>query len=145
MTALKKVVFQLEQDEDGYPPVTIESVWAREEADGRFVLDNIPFFATQATLGDLVDVAFEGGEARYVATVRHSGNSLIRVLCARGSDPADVRAGLAALGCSTEWLAAYSIVAVNVPPEVSLSEAQKFLNRGAESGKWEYEEPLLMQ
>ncbi len=119
-------------------------MWAKEEG-GQLVLDNIPFFATQATLGDIVEATFEEGQLWYVATARRSGNSLIRVLCRKRDDPTEVRNGLGALGCTTEWLAAYSIVAVNVPPDVKLSDVQEFLRQGFELGRWEYEEPLLMQ
>jgi hypothetical protein len=36
--ALRKVFFKLEPDEDGYPPVGVESVWAEENEDGTCVL-----------------------------------------------------------------------------------------------------------
>ncbi len=40
-----KIVFELQQDEDGYPPVTRESLWATPTDGGLYRLDNIPFFA----------------------------------------------------------------------------------------------------
>src|SRR5262249_956597 len=122
-----------------------ESVWAKEEPDGRFVLDNIPFFATQATLGDVVAATLEDGCLRYSATLERSGNSLIRVVCFRGTDPMEVRGLLEEVGCSTELFALYSLVAVNVPPSVNLEDVEAALRRGVEDGRWGYEEPLLMQ
>lgn len=40
-----KILFELEQDEDGYPPASTETLWASRAGDGLFKIDNIPFFA----------------------------------------------------------------------------------------------------
>jgi len=142
----RRIFFALEHDSDGYPPVGVETVWAKEESGtDRFVIDNIPFFATQATLGDVVGVASREGQVWYESTLEHSGNSLIRVLCHKGTDPAEVRQSLEHLGCATEWAAAYSLVAVSVPPNVRLAAVQDVLQRGEVEEKWGYEEPLLMR
>jgi hypothetical protein len=142
---LKKIFFQLEQDDDGYPPVTVESVWAEEASPGQFVLDNIPFFITQATLGDVVEAAMDDGVLTYKATVQHKGNSLVRVHYYKETEPSHVREHLENLGCSTEMLSTYSLIAVNIPADVKLDAVQAFLQEGAHEGKWDYEEPLLMQ
>ena len=41
-----KIVFSLVPDEDGYPPVASESLWAVNVADDEYRLDNIPFHVT---------------------------------------------------------------------------------------------------
>jgi hypothetical protein len=97
-----KVLFRLEQDEDGYSPFGVEGVWAEQTKDGKFVLDNIPSFARQATLGDIVEVAYEDGEPFYASTLARSGNSLVRVVFFEGHDPTELRSKLKELGCSTE-------------------------------------------
>jgi hypothetical protein len=51
---LVKIVFSLEQDEDGYPPVKTESLWAKPKADGSFELDNTPFYAQGISRKDIV-------------------------------------------------------------------------------------------
>ena len=142
---LKKLFFRLEPDEDGYPPVSAESVWAEEQEPGRLVLDNIPFFATQATLGDVVDAVVEDGVLTYKTTVRHCGNSLIRIVCYKGTDPAEVRRQIEVLGCSSELDSHHSLISVNIPTNIDLKVVQAFLRQGAVEDKWDYEEPLLMQ
>ena len=49
-------MFQLSQDEDDYPPFDSEQLWAfpYSGAQQLWSLDNTPFFANQATLGDVV-------------------------------------------------------------------------------------------
>lgn len=63
--AARKVFFKLEPDDDGYPPVSVESLWAQENQDGTCVIDNIPFYTREATLGDVVDVLYDEGVAYY--------------------------------------------------------------------------------
>ena len=47
-----KILFQLTQDEDGYPPIQVEGVWALSAPDGAdgYLIDNVPFFTRDATL-----------------------------------------------------------------------------------------------
>src|SRR5690349_21666617 len=81
MGDLVKVHFRLEQDEDGYPPAGVESVWAQKGAkENEYIIDNVPFFARDATLGDTVTVREEEGRLWFERIVHRSGNSLIRVV-----------------------------------------------------------------
>ena len=115
-----KVVFRIEKGEDGYPPFDLEGVWAEETTDGGFVIDNIPFFARQATLGDVVEVRHTEGATFYLSTRQRSGNSLLRVVFFEGHDPSNLRFDLAKLGCSTEQSHLQSLIAVNVPSTVKI-------------------------
>lgn len=38
-----KVLFHLEQDEDGYPPFSIEGLWCKKTGNGTYIVDNVPF------------------------------------------------------------------------------------------------------
>jgi len=50
-----KLFFTLVPDEEGYPPFSVESVWGKLTAvAGQYVIENIPFFTREATLGDVV-------------------------------------------------------------------------------------------
>lgn len=139
----KKVVFRLEQDADGYPPATTESVWANEVGEGRYQLDNIPFFTREATLGDVVHARSEDGELVFAGIARRSSNSLIRVVYFDPTDPQDVRDELEKLGCATEWMEDFDLIAVNVPDSVPLADVQKALEAGSTAGRWDYEEAIL--
>jgi len=76
-----KIIFYLEQDEDGYPGFGSETVWASDaEATGTYVTDNIPFFAKQATLGDIVMASRTEAGLVFENVITRSANSLIRVI-----------------------------------------------------------------
>ena len=140
-----KVVLPIEKDGDGYPPVDSELVWVTPTGEHRGVIDNIPFFATVATLGDVIEYESSGEQARYSKTLARSGNSLIRVAYVRDSDLDPVRIALVALGCEVEHDATHQLLAVNVPPSVPLVDVQAYLGSAAQSREIEFEEPILMQ
>ena len=141
--AKKKITFILKQDEDGYPPVVAEGVWAEHLADDRYEIDNIPFFARDATLGDVVRASIVDGELRYLETLARAKNSLLRVVYFEGVDPATLRQRIGATGCLTEHDAAHALIAVSVPLSVELSEVYAALEPEYTNGKLDYEEAIL--
>src|SRR5260221_6074103 len=110
MAALDKVWFKIQQDEDGYPPVQVESLWARPFDEGKYVLDNIPFFARGVSWRDMIS-ASQGADGNkwFSGVVNPSGHSTIRIVMFRNSGArpleervAELRGRFAAVGCSTE-------------------------------------------
>lgn len=65
--------------------------------------------------------------------------------CYEPSDVPAVRALFKQLGCSTELSHLPRLLAVDVPPSVSLDELKEVLNSGREQGRWGYEEACLAQ
>jgi hypothetical protein len=141
-----KVFFHLEQDDDDYPPVAAESVWAiRTKNDGEFVLDNIPFFACEATLGDAVSAREEDGVLWFDKLIKWSGNSLIRAVFFDKSVIAEVRDFLSSNGCSTEYSADFNLLAINVPPKSSLVDVDVFLRARMAEGAIDCEWAILRE
>jgi hypothetical protein len=141
-----KVHFQLVQDEDGYPPVTVESVWAQSTPRPcEYLLDNVPFFARTATIGDVVGVREDDGQLWFESVVRRSPNSLIRIVFFDRSGLERVNQRLIGYGCATEYLSAHNVLAVSIPDNVSLREVQAYLQGEATAGVLDYEEPILRQ
>ncbi len=140
-----KIIFLLEQDEDGYPPVAAEGVRVNHLGGDEYEIDNIPFFSSEATLGDVVRARVVDGELRYLETLRESKNSLIRVVYFDGADATALRKRLDATGCSTEHEALHGLFAVSVPPTVSLSVVLAALEPDYSNEQVDYEEPILRQ
>jgi hypothetical protein len=140
-----KILFRLPQDADGYPPVAVESVWATNAQPGIYLLDNIPFFTREATLGDAVLASDEKGDLWFTRIQVESTNSLVRVVLFDVARLDELRQQLTQLGCSTEWDEPHNLVAVNVPDSADLSAIQNYLQTNSERGWFDYEEPILRQ
>lgn len=139
-----KLLFRLSPDSEGHPPVAVEGVWATIGPSG-CVLDNIPFFAQAATLGDTVSVETKDGNIWFSGVLSRSENSLVRIVFFDLSRVDETRARLREYGCSTEWDQSHNLVAVNIPRTARLKIIQEFLRVEATRGILDYEEPILRQ
>jgi len=127
-----KVLFRLEQDEDGYPPASAETLWALR-------------FATDIAVGDVVSAEHEAGMLRYNEVVQPSGHSTYRVVVYNHDEVPEVRGLFKQLGCSTEQSHLRGLIAIDVPPSVSRDELKRVLDSGREQDRWDYEEACLAQ
>ena len=144
MTALVRVHFHLGQDADDYPPVAVESLWAESGTrPDEYVLDNVPFFARAATIGDTVRVREEGENRWFDGLVHRSENSLVRVVFFDRNCVELVSECLLAIGCSTEYLRKYNLMAVSIPFNVSWGDVQTYLQTEAAAGRIDFEVPIL--
>lgn len=146
MSGSVKVYFRLAQDEDGYPPVAVEAVWAQRTTRAHeFTLDNIPFFTREATTGDIILARNEDDHLWFEHVVHRSRNSLIRVVFFDRTCMDRINQHLVTLGCSTEYSKAHNLLAVSVPETVNLRDVQGYLQAEAGAGTIDYEEPILRQ
>lgn len=141
-----KINFRLTQV-DGYPPVATESVWAHStDTVNEYVIDNIPFFAPFATLGDrITSLMDEDGALWYEATADRSDNSLIRAVLFVSERLGEVRTALRDRGCDVETLKSHDLLAVNIPRDVPLVDVQDYLSTMASQDVLDYEEAILRQ
>lgn len=146
MAASVKVHFRVQQDEDGFPPVSVESVWASPGSTrNEYVIDNVPFFARDATIGDTVLIREIDHELWFDKITHRSGNSLLRVVFFDPDALDRVNGQLRSMGCSTEYLRAHKLLAVNIPSDVKLTDVVGYLQSEAGNGTVDYEEPILRQ
>ena len=136
-----KVVFRLEKDDDGYPPVEVESLWGIERRDG-IELDNVPFYARGIALGDVVAVQrAQDGALEFASVVRRGGHSTYRVLL-KGADESDPQRTIEEL--IQQGLGVESdvpcLLAIDAPPETDINRVVAYLLEGAHAGRWEVEE-----
>ncbi|MDC0711688.1 DUF4265 domain-containing protein [Stigmatella sp. ncwal1] len=138
-------MFELEQDEEGYPPASAETLWAIKVDDGLFKIDNMPFFALGIAVNDIVSATQEEGAFRFKEVVQPSGHSTLRVVVYDPADVPAVRALFKELGCETELSHLPRLLAVDVPPTLSMEELRKVLDSGRQQDRWGYEEACLAQ
>ena len=142
--AKRKMFFELVQDEDGYPPFGVESLWVEETVTpGEYRLDNVPFFVRDATVGDIVRGVETEGRLEFRERLVRSSSSLVRVVFFDNAATTEVREHLKVLGCSSEWFEQRKLIAVDVPGSVDLRRVQHYLASCAARGVLDYEEPII--
>ena len=102
-----KIKFPLEQDESGYPPESSEAMWAIPLGEGRYAIDNIPFYAKLVSDGDIVSASVIDGELIFEKILELSRNCTIRIVTLDDSDGSEVRKALEAIGCKIEGSGTY--------------------------------------
>ncbi len=140
-----KIHFRLHQNEDGYPPLAVESVWAQKDEPEGYILDNIPFFEREATLGDVISAKESNGILWFERILKPSSNSLLRAIFFDRARIDEIRQGLFNLGCDSEAYLAQNLVAINVPPDKLLKNVQEYLRGAADQGWLDYDEAILRQ
>ena len=142
-SALIKILFPLQPDEDGYPSVGSERLWGKVVEDG-YQIDNIPFYVTGVSCCDIVAVnRGNDGTLNFSGVVKRLGHSAIRV-CIRDVDAVGkLRRDLKTLGCESEQDYVPNLIAIDIPPQVKIRPIWEFLEKGLEQGKWEYEDACI--
>ena len=138
-----KVAFELKQDEDGYPPVSVETLWASQVGPDLFRLDNIPFYAREVSSEDVVRTEVKFGRNVFQEVVHPSTNSVFRIFVTAESDVPAARASFKYLGCESELSNIPKLFAVEVPGIVPFGPVATLLDDGLEGKRWEYEEACL--
>jgi hypothetical protein len=139
-----RISFKLIQDNEPPALKEVERVWAHPgEAEGEYIIDNIPFYAREATIDDVVSVRREADRLWFDQIIRPSKNSLIQVTFRDSRHHEAVETHLAALGCIMEYDESDGVLAVSIPETVDLSRVQSYLRNEANLGDIVYEEPIL--
>lgn len=117
-----KIIFELIVDENGYPPFGSEVLWGTKTGHkDQYVIDNIPFYTSMVSLGDVVVVKKQDSFFAFEKVILTSGNSTIRVYCTNDSLLSDLKKRLTDRGCSLEVSNINSLISVNIPPSVDIN------------------------
>ncbi|MDD2049946.1 DUF4265 domain-containing protein [Pseudomonas putida] len=140
--AYKIVLWRLEQDAQGYPPASVEGLWAKPGAAG-YQVDSIPFYAYGIAPGDTISIREEGEQAWFEALQHSGGASVLRVRVNAADDLEQVRTALEEFGCRAEVEKAVRMLAVEIPPSQSLDTLLYYLLSQREAGILDFEEGVL--
>lgn len=122
-----------------------EGMHAAAFKDGRYVLDNSPFYAFDVSFGDTVTATVDEGRLVFREVVSRSGHSTYRIKLplGRGHDFFLAHWGpLEKLKCTYEGSSASreQLYAIDVPPGTSVQDVYRALEQGEQAGAWIFEE-----
>jgi uncharacterized protein DUF4265 len=144
----QKVHFPLVPDADGWPPASVESLWARRtgRAD-ELVIDNTPFFVRGIAWLDLIRVvAGADGRLEFAGLVSESGHSTVRVIVLDDAEMGRLRDHAELMGCACELIRAYpNLAALDVPPVVDYADVKAWLDARETVGRLGYEEGCISE
>ncbi len=138
-----KVYVDLEVDDSGYPPVSSEFLWCIPTTQGSYIVDNIPFYAREISMGDEVTADVSEGLLAFRSVLKPSANSTIRVFVKRKEAQERITSQLQKFGCNTEAMEGTPLIAVSLPPDCRLQEALAFMDEEAGLGTAAIEESAV--
>lgn len=144
MQGYKKMLFVLTQDEDGYPPVSVEGIWVKPVASGDFKIENVPFYVPELSCDDIVSGRIDAtGDLYFDGLVAPSGNSTFRVIVHDVSLLDSVRAEIIERGAATEVDRSQHLIAIDVPSTVHIEPLLNHLMLLRDEGIADFEEGAL--
>lgn len=133
-----------------WPPVPSEGLTVEAVGDDGYRVLEAPFFVRNIAVGDVVRAelrAEDGVQVLWaVERVSWGGHQTLRVAPGReGSTTTCAQAAseFAALGCATEILDEYGVVALDLPPEVDAAPVKALLREGDRLQRWWIEEACV--
>ncbi len=137
---LVKVHFRLEQDEDGFPPADVESLWAEPIDATHCRLDNVPFFAREVANRDVVEVREEEGNLWFVRVTQEGGHGTIRVIAYDKTRTDAIRRTIRGFGCAVEKSHIDGYMSVDVRPDSKKRELLAYLQEEHGADRLDYDE-----
>lgn len=138
-----KVHVDLEVDDSGYPPVSSEFLWCIPTTHGSYIVDNIPFYAREISIGDEVAADLSKGLLAFRCVLKPSANSTIRILVKRKEVQERIASQLQEFGCKTEIMEGMPLIAVSLPPNCQLRTALAYIDEEANLGTVAIEESAV--
>lgn len=112
-----KVLLTYKDDEGN---CQVESLWATRQGDYCRV-DNLPFFASNIALGDLVSIEKDEGELHFDTLVQASGHSTVQMIIFNKNEVLQVGGELEKLGCTWEGSHLKKLISIDVPKDIDYS------------------------
>lgn len=127
---------------DGWPPpVECEELWARPVGDGRYRIENTPWFVENLARGDVIEAVTHEGALWMTRKAEWSGRLTVRVT---GCEPGFALDAFADLGVGGESAGpAYRLAVLDIPPDADFPAIHERLRAGRSDGAWDYEEACV--
>ncbi|MGE8353579.1 MAG: DUF4265 domain-containing protein [Pseudomonas protegens] len=138
-----KITLILQQDADGYPPVSAEFLWGIKKSETTYLVDNTPYYIYGLSKGDLIDTRQENNELIATVIIQQGGHSTLRVFAENARDKANIIKTLQQLGAHCSVTHSLSLFSVDIPPECRLEPIDAYLSSIADDDQIAYEDACL--
>lgn len=144
-----KVRFPLDQDEDGWPPVTSEGIWAVPLGESLYRVDNTPWFVRGVAAEDTIEARVDEDGVLWFVQVRARGGHIVVRVIPRfdgllGASLESVLEQFAPFGVTGEGMSSpIRMVALDIAPDAPLSSIKALLVSGETDGLWYYDEGCI--
>ncbi len=136
-----QVIFSLDETTSASSGLSEEAIWCLPTmSSNSFVVDNIPFYATDISMGDEIKAEVSSAKLRFMKVLRKSKNTTVRLFAMQGSAESELIPKMQSFGGLTEKMEGSSLVAVSLPPTADLAGAFAYLDSESEKRRIGFEE-----
>ncbi|WDY56741.1 DUF4265 domain-containing protein [Pseudomonas sp. PSKL.D1] len=136
------VLWQLEQDAQGYPPASVEGLWVSYSERG-YQVDSIPFYAYGIAPGDIISICNDDERVWFDSLLHNGGATVLRILAKAPDTLEQIREAMEDFSCNCEAQQATKMLAVQVPPGQPLDTLLYYLLTQRAAGTLDFEEGVL--
>ena len=141
--ANEKMTFILIKNEDGYPPDDTETMWVENLGNGKYRIDNIPFYIKDISPDDIIEGDCSTGRLFFKKLIKKSNISVIRVVFFNINKSDDVMDNLVKNGCRWEGSHLSNLYSVEIPDSGNLKKIKNFLDAQSSYGILDYEDASI--
>lgn len=134
-----KLVFKNSQDE-----IQEENIWVKKKGIN-YIIDNIPFFAPNIALNDVIRVEKEKDNLYLEEIVEFSGHSTIQIIVFDEKIIDSLILQLESFGCEWEGMNKQHLIAVDIKPDTNYKPIKEFLDNELINMHLDYKESCLSE
>ena len=139
---MKSKIVLVYKDVEG--EIAEETVWANPEGKN-YKIDNIPFYAPNLALNDIISVENDNGTLYFDDLVKSSGHSTIQIIFFKQEEIERALSAIEKMGCKWEGMKDQPYFAIDVPPDVNYRKIRQFLDEELNSKILDFKEACLSE
>ena len=120
-----------------------ETIWVERMKDENYKVLNIPFFAPNIALHDIISVTKEDGKLHFDALVSPSGHSTIQLVFLEKTHKERVIKDIERLGCSWEGMENQDYLAIDIPASINYKDVTDYLDTEVSNETIDYKEACV--
>lgn len=137
---MKSKVVLVYKDSEGV--IAEESVWV-QPIGKNYKVDNIPFYAPNLALNDVISVEDDEGTLYFDELVEPSGHSTLQVIFFKPDEANRVLKAVEQMGCQWEGMKDQPYFAIDIPPDVDYKQVRQFLDQEFDNKTLDFKEACL--